>query len=87
MFHNLESSGCRIAARLALLQGLVCFGKDWQVSSVERSQEFEWRKESWWPGLLSDLSLGCFHSEEMLVPGKTEEALFKFCGSSHLNRL
>lgn len=43
---------------------------------VERSQEFEWRKVSlvaW----ASDLSLVHFHSERILVPGETEEALFQ----------
>ena len=35
----------------------------------------------------ADLSLGRFHSEGTLVPGETEEALFKFCGPSHLSRL
>jgi hypothetical protein len=84
IFHNLESSGCRIFVWLSLFRGLVCFGNGWQIPS-ERSQEFEWRKNSSWPKVLWSEPGLLWLRRDVSYYG-TKEALFQFSGSFHFNR-
>ena len=53
----------------------------------KESRDLSGRRNPGGLGLLSALNPGYFHSEGMLIPGVMEEALFKFCGSSHMKRL